>query len=415
MPEYKGEKLTDDNFNDFAFGFLAFAKTRETDGIYEGTDLEPSTGPNSKAVKAWRGRAALAAADLIASVDKKQFKHLRGIQDDAREMWTTLELFHTSGQASSDSLATWNAFFDAKYIDYSIPLKSHIGDILEIVDQLTNIFSDPPSPSQIIARILASLPSPEFDGALRTIKEHPKADNRAWVVGFILKEEYIIRRGGGLTPSLTSTVFATTAEAVVCSNCKRRGHANENCFHPGGGKEGQFPEWWNKRHEPCSLPPLHDVLPTLSVFHRIKFTTEDPYTARGPEDSIVDSIHVQPSKILKNGELLPARFDTALINDGTGYRVVQIHVIFSLGQHHLRHLFLPGIVPPKYLAYVEWFSPFTTPEPDHLMYKIKRSVMDGERLTVTFTLQFFNACIPSILTVMGHRMNEIASLKFKFY
>jgi hypothetical protein len=57
---------------------------------------------------------------------------------------------------------------------------------------------------------------------------------------------------------------------------------------------------------------------SIPVFHRIKFTTEDPYTARGPEDSVVDSIHVQPQRTLKSGELLPARFDTALINDGTG-------------------------------------------------------------------------------------------------
>ncbi|KAJ7918864.1 hypothetical protein B0H13DRAFT_2433854 [Mycena leptocephala] len=125
----------------------------------------------------------------------------------------------------------------------------------------------------------------------------------------------------------------------------------------------------------------------VPVFQRIKFTTEDPYTARGPEDSIVDSIHVQPQKTLKNGELLPARFDTALINDGTGqltgvsgYRVGQIRVVFSLGPHHVRNLFLPGITPPKHLAYVEWFSPFTTPEPDHLMYKVRRSIKDGERL-----------------------------------
>ncbi|KAJ7147205.1 hypothetical protein C8R46DRAFT_918137, partial [Mycena filopes] len=32
------------------------------------------------------------------------------------------------------------------------------------------------------------------------------------------------------------------------------------------------------------------------------------------------------------------------------------------------------------LAYVEWFSPFTDPEPDHLMYNVKRSMKDGERL-----------------------------------
>ncbi|KAJ7868024.1 hypothetical protein B0H14DRAFT_3586641 [Mycena olivaceomarginata] len=131
---------------------------------------------------------------------------------------------------------------------------------------------------------------------------------------------------------------------------------------------------------------------SVPVFHRIKFTTEDPYTARGPEDSIIDSIHVQPSKTLKNGELLSARFDTALINDGTGGMTgvsgKSPTVLISarnadrrsFARHHLRHLFLPGVVPPTYLAYVEWFSPFTTPEPDHLMYKVNRSLKDGERL-----------------------------------
>ncbi|KAJ7467312.1 hypothetical protein B0H11DRAFT_2159568 [Mycena galericulata] len=125
----------------------------------------------------------------------------------------------------------------------------------------------------------------------------------------------------------------------------------------------------------------------IPVFHRIKFLTEDPYTARGPEDSVIDSIHVQPQKLLKNGELLPARFDTAIINDGSGemtgaigYRIGQIRVVFSLGQRHMRNLFLPGIIPPKHLAYVEWFSQLTSPEPNHLMYKVKRSMKDGERL-----------------------------------
>jgi hypothetical protein len=33
---------------------------------------------------------------------------------------------------------------------------------------------------------------------------------------------------------------------------------------------------------------------------------------------VVDSIHVQPAKTLKNGTELAARFDTAVVNDGTG-------------------------------------------------------------------------------------------------
>ncbi|KAJ6603058.1 hypothetical protein B0H10DRAFT_1822795 [Mycena sp. CBHHK59/15] len=127
----------------------------------------------------------------------------------------------------------------------------------------------------------------------------------------------------------------------------------------------------------------------VPVFHKIKYTTEDPYTADGPTDSEVDAIHVQPGKQLKNGNDLPARFDTALINDGTaklpaltvGYRVAQIRVVFSFKPKQIQTLFSTGRSPPSHLAYVEWFSPFSPqPEPHHLMYKINRSLKNGDRI-----------------------------------
>ncbi|KAJ6537053.1 hypothetical protein B0H19DRAFT_1382817 [Mycena capillaripes] len=126
----------------------------------------------------------------------------------------------------------------------------------------------------------------------------------------------------------------------------------------------------------------------VPVYHRIKFITENPYTAGGPEDSVVDSIHVQPAKATRSGKELPGRFDTALVNDGSGgltgvggYRVGQVRVVFSLKPHHIQGLFARGVSPPRHLAYVEWFSAFTPqPEPHHLMYKVKRSLKDGDRM-----------------------------------
>ncbi|KAJ6478901.1 hypothetical protein C8R45DRAFT_833070, partial [Mycena sanguinolenta] len=126
----------------------------------------------------------------------------------------------------------------------------------------------------------------------------------------------------------------------------------------------------------------------VAVFHGIKFTTEDPYATAGPTDSVIDAIHVQPGKQLKNGKELPGRFDTALVNDGTGkmtgidgYRVAQIRVVFAFKPKHIQTLFSFGVSPPPYLAYVEWFSPFSAqPEPHHLMYKINRSLKNGDRI-----------------------------------
>ena len=53
----------------------------------------------------------------------------------------------------------------------------------------------------------------------------------------------------------------------------------------------------------------------VPVWHRIKFLQTDPYTS---SLSTADSIHCHPERVDKRGDIIPGRFDTALINDSTG-------------------------------------------------------------------------------------------------
>ncbi|KAF8262183.1 hypothetical protein EI94DRAFT_1773259 [Lactarius quietus] len=92
----------------------------------------------------------------------------------------------------------------------------------------------------------------------------------------------------------------------------------------------------------------------------------------------VDSIHAYPHKSDALGCCIPARFDTALINEGTGgdtgvngYRIGRICVIFRLPEKSIPTLFGMEHNIPKHLVYVEWYTAFTpNPDPDNLLYKI---------------------------------------------
>ena len=64
-----------------------------------------------------------------------------------------------------------------------------------------------------------------------------------------------------------------------------------------------------------------------------------------------------------------------------GMRIGQIRVIFSIPESQIKTLFSSGHVPPRHLAYVEWFSRFSAhPDPNLKMYKVSRSFANEEQL-----------------------------------
>ena len=143
----------------------------------------------------------------------------------------------------------------------------------------------------------------------------------------------------------------------------------------------------------------------VSVWHRIKFMRIDPSTLTV---STSDSIHCRPERKDSHGKPILSRFDTALINDGTGediglggmsfvlifchnirsfswksgYHIGRIRVVFSIPERALPIVFTDGTEVPEHLAYVEWYTPLRdSPEPNHLLYKVSpQKDRDGTRI-----------------------------------
>ncbi|KAI0762223.1 hypothetical protein C8Q74DRAFT_135973 [Fomes fomentarius] len=132
----------------------------------------------------------------------------------------------------------------------------------------------------------------------------------------------------------------------------------------------------------------------VPVYNKVKFWITDPHGLAAPECEARDVIHVRPSRKNKHGADVGGRFDTALVRipgaaaEGSTlppsgrFRVAQVRVVFKIPFKCLSELF-PNCPPtdyPQHLAYVEWFTPLTSTDPDHGLYKIARALRHGSRL-----------------------------------
>ncbi|THU98815.1 hypothetical protein K435DRAFT_795398 [Dendrothele bispora CBS 962.96] len=130
------------------------------------------------------------------------------------------------------------------------------------------------------------------------------------------------------------------------------------------------------------------VLPfrSLPVWHKVKFVNFELFGKK-----TLDSICAHPRRYTKEGKVSHmSRFDTALIKvksypgEDSNFlkecRVGRVRVIFSLPPERLDTLFAPNSMPPRHLAYVEWFTKFD----DHAdLYSGLHAVKRSQNVTST--------------------------------
>ncbi|KAI9447602.1 hypothetical protein H4582DRAFT_2107200 [Lactarius indigo] len=122
----------------------------------------------------------------------------------------------------------------------------------------------------------------------------------------------------------------------------------------------------------------------VSVFCKVKFTNCDYSDPR----ITVDVLHVRPgARNRRESTSIPGRFDTALVKHGNRFRVVQIRVVFQLLKSAIPSIFTSSRPAPMHLAYVEWFSPPSSPDESHGMYRVSRSHRNECRLASIIPLE----------------------------
>jgi gag-polypeptide of LTR copia-type len=185
--------------------------------------------------------------------DDDQLIHIRGLETEPAKMWERLKTVHETTGVTGSATDLWTQFHTATYTDSSIPLRNHISTIRSYTEALDRLHSDKPSDTQIIARIFTSLP-PSYSTIIKILKKSDNANNLDYITECILAEETTQKSADNSMICYTGSVnalMATLKLTLVCINpvCKaanRLGHVIENCFWPGGGKDGQWSEWWFK-------------------------------------------------------------------------------------------------------------------------------------------------------------------------
>ena len=65
----------------------------------------------------------------------------------------------------------------------------------------------------------------------------------------------------------SNVIFKTASKSLFkCENCNHTGHMKARCWAKGGGLEGQYPEWFKGKKDPCTSNSVKAITETPIVW-----------------------------------------------------------------------------------------------------------------------------------------------------
>ena len=93
MPSLPFDKLNETNYDDWKIQMEALLEEKGLFGVVSGRDILPTTGPNSKGVKAFLEKQHLARSKIILAIEPSQLLHVRN-EDNPLVIWQNLTRIH---------------------------------------------------------------------------------------------------------------------------------------------------------------------------------------------------------------------------------------------------------------------------------------------------------------------------------
>ena len=93
-PSLPFDKLNESNYDDWKLQMEAYLEEKELFGFLDGTQVAPTTGPNSKSMRTYQQKQRLARAKLILAVEPSQLPHVR--DEDPAVIWMNLSKIHSA-------------------------------------------------------------------------------------------------------------------------------------------------------------------------------------------------------------------------------------------------------------------------------------------------------------------------------